>query len=126
MEYRLVRVGHKSRPPSLSTSRAKRQCCFCPISGLSHATGRHVFVEAASRLDFIARGRRVCLCIPLDDLFGCCMRRVLAVDQVRAICSEATGVWRAPRRIILQLRNDQNVGVIRTSGQLVRTTDTEF
>ena len=54
------------------------------------------------------------------------MRRVLAVDQVRAICSEATGVWRAPRRIILQLRNDQNVGVIRTSGQLVRTTDTEF
>lgn len=126
MEYRLVRVGHKSRPPSLSTSRAKRRCCFCPISGLSHATGRHVFVEAASRLDFIARGRRVCMCILLDDLCGCCMRRVLAVDQVRAICSEATGVWRAPRRIILQLRNDQNVGVIRTSGQLVRTTDSEF
>lgn len=40
------------------------------------------------------------------------MLRVLAVDQVRPICSEVTGVWRAARRIILQPSNDQNVGVV--------------
>ena len=67
MGCRLVRAGHKPRPPLLSTSRAKLQCWCCPIFGLSHALGRHVFVEAASRLDFIACSRCVCMCILLEE-----------------------------------------------------------